>query len=36
VADLYHVRMPHFFSYMLKFSLIVLLPLFILVELLFI
>jgi Na+/H+ antiporter NhaD/arsenite permease-like protein len=36
VADHYHVRMPHFFSYMLKFSLIVLLPLFILVELLFI
>jgi Na+/H+ antiporter NhaD/arsenite permease-like protein len=36
VAEEHRIKMPHFFSYMLKFSLIVLLPLFILTQLLFI
>jgi Na+/H+ antiporter NhaD/arsenite permease-like protein len=36
VAEHAHVKMPHFFGYMIKFSLIVLLPVFILVQLLFI
>jgi Na+/H+ antiporter NhaD/arsenite permease-like protein len=36
VAEHAHIKMPHFFAYMLKFSLIVLLPIFILVQLLFI
>jgi len=36
VAEHAHVKMPHFFGYMIKFSLVVLLPVFILVQLLFI
>jgi Na+/H+ antiporter NhaD/arsenite permease-like protein len=36
VAEENNIKMPHFFSYMLKFSLIVLLPVFILVQLIFI
>jgi Na+/H+ antiporter NhaD/arsenite permease-like protein len=36
VAEHAHVHMPHFFGYMLKFSLIVLLPVYVLVQLLFI
>jgi Na+/H+ antiporter NhaD/arsenite permease-like protein len=36
VAEHAHIKMPHFFGYMIKFSLIVLLPVFILVQLLFI
>jgi Na+/H+ antiporter NhaD/arsenite permease-like protein len=36
VAEHAHIKMPHFFAYMLKFSLIVLLPVFILVQILFI
>jgi len=36
VAEENNIKMPHFFSYMYKFSLIVLLPIFILVELLII
>lgn len=36
VAEHANIRMPHFFGYMLKFSLIVLLPVFVLVQLLFI
>jgi Na+/H+ antiporter NhaD/arsenite permease-like protein len=36
VAEQAHIKMPHFFAYMLKFSLIVLLPIFVLVQLLFI
>ncbi len=35
IAGHYHVRMPHFFGYMIKFSLIVLLPVFIVAQLLF-
>jgi len=35
IAQHYHVKMPEFFEYMIKFSLIVLLPIFILVDLLF-
>jgi Na+/H+ antiporter NhaD/arsenite permease-like protein len=35
IAEAHHIRMPHFFSYMVKFSIIVLLPLFILVQVLF-
>ena len=34
VAEENNIKMPHFFSYMIKFSLIILLPVFILVELL--
>jgi len=36
IAEHAHVKMPHFFGYMIKFSLIVLLPVFVLVQLLFI
>ncbi len=36
VAEENNIKMPHFFSYMYKFSLIVLLPVFILIQLLFI
>ncbi len=36
VAEHAHVKMPHFFGYMIKFSLVVLLPVFILVQLLII
>jgi Na+/H+ antiporter NhaD/arsenite permease-like protein len=36
VAEENNIKMPHFFSYMYKFSLIVLLPIFIIVQLLFI
>jgi Na+/H+ antiporter NhaD/arsenite permease-like protein len=36
VAEHARVKMPHFFGYMIKFSLVVLLPVFILVQLLFI
>ena len=36
VAEENNIKMPHFFSYMFKFSIIVLLPIFILVQLLFI
>ena len=36
VAEENNIKMPDFFSYMFKFSIIVLLPLFILMELLFI
>jgi Na+/H+ antiporter NhaD/arsenite permease-like protein len=36
VAEENNIKMPHFFSYMFKFSLIVLLPIFILIQLLFI
>jgi len=36
IAEHHHMQMPHFFSYMLKFSLIVLLPVFILAQLLFV
>ncbi|MGD0782455.1 MAG: sodium:proton antiporter [Candidatus Aminicenantales bacterium] len=36
VAEHARVKMPHFFGYMIKFSLIVLLPIFVLVQLLFI
>lgn len=36
VAEDNNIKMPHFFSYMWKFSLIVLLPIFILVQLLFV
>jgi Na+/H+ antiporter NhaD/arsenite permease-like protein len=36
IAESQKIKMPHFFGYMYKFSLIVLLPLFILVQLLFI
>lgn len=35
IAEAHHIRMPHFFSYMVKFSIIVLLPLFVLVQVLF-
>jgi Na+/H+ antiporter NhaD/arsenite permease-like protein len=35
VAEENNIKMPHFFSYMFKFSLIVLLPIFILVQLIF-
>lgn len=35
VAEHHKIKMPHFFAYMLKFSLIVLLPVFILTQLLF-
>ena len=35
IAEHYQVPMPHFFSYMISFSLIVLLPLYIIVQLLF-
>ena len=35
VAEENNIKMPHFFSYMFKFSLIVLLPVFILVQLIF-
>ncbi|MEJ2504890.1 MAG: sodium:proton antiporter, partial [Ignavibacteriaceae bacterium] len=35
VAEENNIKMPHFFSYMYKFSLIVLLPIFIIVQLLF-
>jgi Na+/H+ antiporter NhaD/arsenite permease-like protein len=36
VAEENNIKMPHFFSYMFKFSLIVLLPIFILIQILFI
>jgi Na+/H+ antiporter NhaD/arsenite permease-like protein len=36
IAEDHRIRMPHFFSYMVKFSILVLLPLFVLVQLLFI
>ncbi len=36
VAEENNIKMPHFFAYILKFSLIVLLPIFILIQLLFI
>lgn len=36
IAESNNIKMPHFFAYMFKFSLIVLLPVFILVELIFI
>jgi Na+/H+ antiporter NhaD/arsenite permease-like protein len=36
VAEENNIKMPDFFSYMFKFSIIILLPLFILMELLFI
>jgi Na+/H+ antiporter NhaD/arsenite permease-like protein len=36
IAEENNIKMPHFFFYILKFSLIVLLPIFILVQLLFI
>jgi len=36
VAEENNIKMPDFFSYMIKFSLIILLPLFILVSYLFI
>jgi Na+/H+ antiporter NhaD/arsenite permease-like protein len=36
IAQHHHVKMPHFFEYMYKFSLIVLLPIFILIQLIFI
>ena len=36
IAEHNHIRMPHFFGYMLRFSLIILLPVFILVQLLFV
>lgn len=36
VAEDNNIKMPHFFSYMFKFSIIVLLPIFILVQLIFI
>jgi Na+/H+ antiporter NhaD/arsenite permease-like protein len=36
VAEENNIKMPDFFSYMFKFSIIVLLPIFILVQLLFI
>jgi Na+/H+ antiporter NhaD/arsenite permease-like protein len=36
VAEHAHIKMPHFLGYMIKFSLVVLLPVFILVQLLFI
>jgi Na+/H+ antiporter NhaD/arsenite permease-like protein len=36
VAENNNIKMPHFFSYMFKFSIIVLLPIFILVQLIFI
>jgi Na+/H+ antiporter NhaD/arsenite permease-like protein len=36
IAEDNNIRMPHFFSYMFRFSLIVLLPVFILVQLIFI
>lgn len=36
VAEENNIKMPHFFSYIFKFSLIVLLPIFILIQLLFI
>jgi Na+/H+ antiporter NhaD/arsenite permease-like protein len=36
IAQHHHVKMPHFFEYMYKFSLIVLLPIFILIKLIFI
>ena len=36
VAEENNIKMPHFFAYMFKFSLIVLLPIFILIQLLFI
>jgi Na+/H+ antiporter NhaD/arsenite permease-like protein len=35
IAQNYHIKMPEFFAYMFKFSLIILLPVFILVEVLF-
>jgi Na+/H+ antiporter NhaD/arsenite permease-like protein len=35
IAEENNIKMPHFFSYMFKFSLIVLLPIFILVQLIF-
>ncbi|MDP2364196.1 MAG: sodium:proton antiporter, partial [Ignavibacteria bacterium] len=36
IAESNNIKMPHFFAYMFKFSLIILLPLFILTELIFI
>lgn len=36
IAEHNNVRMPHFFAYMVKFSLLVLLPVFIIVQLLFV
>jgi Na+/H+ antiporter NhaD/arsenite permease-like protein len=36
IAEDHHVRMPHFFGYMVKFSLLVLLPIYVLAQLLFI
>jgi Na+/H+ antiporter NhaD/arsenite permease-like protein len=36
IAEHNHIRMPHFFGYMLRFSLIILLPVFILAQLLFV
>ncbi|OGD19337.1 MAG: sodium:proton antiporter [Candidatus Aminicenantes bacterium RBG_16_63_16] len=36
IAEDHHVRMPHFFGYLVKFSLLVLFPIFVLVQLLFI
>lgn len=36
VAEENNIKMPHFFSYMYKFSLIVMLPVFIIVQLLFV
>jgi Na+/H+ antiporter NhaD/arsenite permease-like protein len=36
IAENNNIKMPHFFSYIIKFSLIVLLPVFILVQLIFI
>jgi Na+/H+ antiporter NhaD/arsenite permease-like protein len=36
VAENAHIKMPHFFGYMIKFSLLVLLPVFIFVQILFI
>ncbi len=35
IAQNYHIKMPEFFAYMFKFSLIILLPVFILVQILF-
>jgi Na+/H+ antiporter NhaD/arsenite permease-like protein len=35
IAQNYHIKMPEFFAYILKFSLIILLPVFIIVEILF-
>jgi len=36
IAQNYHIKMPEFFQYMYKFSLLILLPIFILVQLIFI